>query len=58
MAFGSPRKPKTSLRVFLMLAALVLAAFLGGSLGLVWQNVSWFDDEPEQEVLTAEVPST
>ncbi len=40
-----------------MLAALVLAAFLGAAVGLVWQNSSWFDDDSEHEIVTAETPN-
>lgn len=43
--------------VFAMLLALVIAAFLGGALGLVWQSASLFDDEGEEEVVTVETPT-
>ncbi len=39
-----------------MLAALVFAAFLGAAVGLVWQNSSWLDEDPEHEIVTAETP--
>ena len=38
MAFGERRKARPPLHVWLMAAALVLSAFLGASLGLVWQT--------------------
>ena len=38
MAIGEPEKRRESLRVWLILIALVVAAFLGASLGLVWQS--------------------
>lgn len=42
----------------LMLAALIVAAFLGASAGLIWQNAGWLGGEdPEQEVVTAETPA-
>lgn len=56
MAFGNPKKKSTSLGVVWMLAALMLAAFLGASIGLVWQGSSWFSDDPEHEIVTAETP--
>ena len=48
MALGTPVRPREPLRVWLMLAALVLAAFLGAAAGLVWQR--FFADETPQEV--------
>ncbi|WP_067789482.1 hypothetical protein [Paraurantiacibacter namhicola] len=36
------------MRVWLMVFALVLAAFLGAALGLVWQR--WIADDSPQEV--------
>lgn len=56
MAIGNTRKRKAPLRVFAMLAALVLAAFVGASAGLIWQKSGWFDEEPEHEIVTAETP--
>ena len=56
MAFGNPRTRRASLGVGWMLAALVLAAFLGAAVGLVWQNSSWLVDDPEHEIVTAETP--
>lgn len=57
MAFGSPRKRSASLRVGLMLIALVIAAFLGAAVGLVWQQSGWFAEEETDEVVTVEAPS-
>lgn len=56
MAFGRPRKRSASLRVGLMLVALVIAAFLGAAVGLVWQQSGWFDEEEGDEVVAAENP--
>lgn len=52
MALGKPNRTKAPLGVLAMLVALVLAAFLGAAAGLVWQSSDWFDEEPEEEVLT------
>ena len=57
MAFGNSGKRKAPLGVFLMLAALVLAAFIGAAAGLIWQSAGWFADEPENEIVTANAPS-
>ena len=54
MAIGSPPRKKSPLGVFVMVVALVLAAFFGAAAGLVWQNSDWFSDEPEDEVVTKE----
>lgn len=43
--------------VFTMLLALVIAAFLGGALGLVWQSANPFDDEDQEEAVTVETPT-
>ena len=40
----------------LMSLALVLAAFVGASAGLIWQKSGWFDEKPEHEIVTAETP--
>ncbi len=56
MLFGLRQQEKRSLGVLRMALALVIAAFLGGALGLIWQSASFFGDEPEEEVVTAEVP--
>lgn len=56
MAIGNPRTRSAPLGVLLMLAALVIAAFLGAAAGLVWQNSDWFADDPEHEIVTAETP--
>ncbi|WAT16747.1 hypothetical protein OZN62_07275 [Aurantiacibacter sp. MUD11] len=54
MALGTPQKRKTPLGVLVMLSALVVAAFLGAAVGLVWQKSGWFDEEIEDEVLTVD----
>ncbi len=56
MPIGNPRKRKAPLGVLPMLAALVVSAFIGAAAGLVWQSTSWFAEEPEHEVVTAEAP--
>ncbi len=52
MPLGNPSGRKTSLGVFAMAIALVLAAFIGAVTGLIWQSSGWFSEEPEEEVLT------
>ncbi|WP_338241432.1 hypothetical protein [Aurantiacibacter hainanensis] len=56
MAIGRPRKRSASLRVGLMLFGLVVAAFLGAALGLVWQQSGWFEEETQDELVTVEAP--
>lgn len=48
MALGPSGRKNEPLNVLAMAAALVLAAFLGGAMGLLW-HASGFggDDEPE-----------
>ena len=51
MAIGERRKARPPLHVWAMAAALVICAFLGASLGLVWQTSGLGDsdeDMPEQ----------
>ena len=57
MAIGERRKARQPLHVWAMAAALVVAAFLGASLGLVWQTSGLGDsdeDTPEQTEEAAE----
>ena len=54
MAIGSPGRPKARLGVFPMAIALVVAAFLGASLGLVWQSTGLGEDSEGEEVLTGD----
>ena len=57
MAIGERRKARQPLHVWAMAAALVVAAFLGASLGLVWQTSGLGDsdeDMPEQTEEAAE----
>ncbi len=56
MSLGNPQKHKAPLGVLVMLAALVLAAFLGASAGLIWEKSGWFSDDVEEEVVTREQP--
>lgn len=56
MALGNPHKRKTPLGVLVMLSALVVSAFLGAAVGLVFQKSGLFDDEVEDEVLTVDRP--
>ena len=58
LALGGPDKKSAPLRVFMMAAALVIAAFLGAALGLVWQSSGADEDEQAQDVLTVEEPTT
>lgn len=58
MPFGNAGKRKTPLGVLIMMAALVLAAFLGAAVGLVLENATWFQDDPEHEIVTAETPAS
>jgi len=47
MALGPSGRRQEPLHVFAMAAALVLAAFLGGALGLIWDAVGFgADDTP------------
>ena len=52
MALGSPPRKKAPLRVFAMVIALVIAAFVGAAAGLVWQSQDWFQTDAEEEVVT------
>lgn len=46
MPIGGPARPREPLRVWLMVGALLIAAFLGAATGLIWQR--WIaDDGPE-----------
>lgn len=45
MALGTPGRRSEPLHVGWMALALVLAAFLGAALGLVWQSVGFGADE-------------
>ena len=45
MALGPSGRRQEPLHVFAMAAALVLAAFLGGALGLIWDAVGLGADE-------------
>lgn len=48
MPFAAGDSGRPRIGVMRMLFALVLAAFLGGALGLVWQSTSFFEDDEEQ----------
>lgn len=56
MSLGNPQKSKTPLGVLVMLAALVLAAILGASAGLIWEKSGWFAGDVEEEIVTREQP--
>lgn len=58
MAIGNPTRKTTPLGVFVMLFALVIAAFLGGAVGLFFQNTDLLDEEVEEEVVTAQQPNS
>lgn len=44
---GRAGEPKAVFGVWRMAAALALAAFLGGALGLVWQSAGFGEDDAE-----------
>lgn len=46
MSLGPAARKSEPLFILPMAAALVLAAFLGGALGLLWQASGLGDDEP------------
>jgi hypothetical protein len=48
MALGPSGRRQEPLYIIPMALALVLAAFLGGALGLVWQAAGFGSDKPEQ----------
>ncbi len=52
VAFRAPILPRAKLRVVWMALALVLAAFLGAALGLVWQSDGFAEEE--EQILTGE----
>lgn len=52
MALGNPNPKRPPLGVFVIAMALVVAAFFGAAIGLVWQNADWFSEDPEEEVVT------
>ena len=47
---SNTRKPRLGVRA--MLLALVLAAFLGGALGLLWHSSGLGDEEPAADSAT------
>lgn len=49
MVLRRHREPRPEIGVLRMAAALMLAAFLGGALGLIWQSAGFGEDEPEEE---------
>lgn len=56
MSLGNPQQGKTPLGVLVMLSALVLAAILGASAGLIWEKSGWFSDDVEEEIVTRAHP--
>lgn len=48
MEWSGAETGKPRLGVRWMALALIVAAFLGGGLGLVWQSAGFGDDEAEQ----------
>ena len=54
MPLGAQGRRKTPIGVIPMLFALVIAAFLGAAVGLVWQSSDFLDEEPEEEVVTTD----
>lgn len=56
---GRPGRPRDPIGVLVMLVALVVAAFVGATAGLIWQSADGFGDEPPaDEVLTTETASS
>lgn len=56
MALGTPGRRNEPLHVGWMALALVLAAFLGAALGLVWQSIGFgAGEEADQPAATGEV---
>lgn len=45
---GDPDEGRAVIGVWRMAAALTLAAFLGGAVGLAWQKLGGSDEEQEQ----------
>lgn len=59
MAIGGPGRPKPRLGVLPMALALAISAFLGASLGLVWQSSGLGEDTADgEQVLTGERDGT
>lgn len=52
MALGDRGPKQQPLGIWAMAIALVVSAFLGAAIGLVWQSSDWLSEEPEEEVLT------
>ena len=57
MAIGSPQRRRAPLRVWLMLASLIIAAIAGAAIGLIWDSADWLSEDSEEEVVTAEQPA-
>lgn len=49
MAIGEPMRSRPPIGVLRMAGALVFAAFLGASLGLVWQSSGLGDPDPAEQ---------
>ena len=57
MSLGPPQRKRAPLGVLPMALALVVAAFMGAAVGLVWQDDGLGDaEEAEEEVLTKRAP--
>ncbi len=54
MTLGSPNRRNDPLYVGRMALALVLAAFLGAALGLVWQSAGFGSSDEEPEAAAAD----
>ena len=57
MSLSARGKKKQRLGVVPMALALALAAFLGGTLGLIWQSSGLDADTEEEGVITRETPT-
>jgi hypothetical protein len=51
-------EPGPQIGVWRMALALVVAAFLGGAAGLIWQSAGFGDDAEEDETGTVEPDAT
>ena len=56
MALGPPGRRNEPLHVGIMALALVLAAFLGAALGLVWQSAGFGEDAEAEAAAEGDSP--
>ncbi len=53
MVLGRQEEPGPQIGVGRMALALVVAAFLGGAVGLIWQSAGFGDEAQDGETVTA-----